>query len=202
MLDADRKLDFVAKNLEAQAKARASFDQRQQISLVPYADALAKRFTIDWASYVPPKPEFTGTRIIDDLPLEELVPYIDWSPFFSTWQLIGKYPKILGDAVVGEEARRLFADAQEELKVLLADKSIKARAVYGFWPANSDGDDIVLWTDEGRCTERARLHSLRQQLDKGDGKTNIALADFVAPKGVADYVGAFAVTAEIGRAHV
>ena len=228
LLDADRKPEFAARNLEAQAKARASFDQRQQISLVPYADALAKRFTIDWASYVPPKPEFTGTRIIDDLPLEELVPYIDWSPFFSTWQLIGKYPKILGDAVVGEEARKLFADAQDELKVLLADKCIKARAVYGFWPANSDGDDIVLWTDETRTQVLMRFPMLRQQWERVGQTSFRSLADYVAPSandqclstndqrnGVAanpsighsdlvighslsDYIGAFAVTAGHG----
>ncbi len=146
LLDPAQKADYAAKNLEAQAKARASFDQRQQVTLIPYADALAKRMTIDWANYTPPKPEFLGTRVIEDLPLEELVPYIDWSPFFSSWQLIGKYPKILNDAVVGEEARKLFADAQKELSLMLKDKSIKARGVYGFWPANSDGDDIVLWT--------------------------------------------------------
>ena len=182
LLDADRKPTFVAKNLEAQAKARASFDQRQQVTLVPYAEALAKRFTIDWANYTPPKPEFTGTRIIEDLPLEELVPYIDWSPFFSSWQLIGKYPKILNDAVVGEEARKLFADAQDELKVLLVDKSIKARAVYGFWPANADGDDIVLWTDETRTKELMRFPMLRQQWERVGQKDFRSLADYVAPE--------------------
>ena len=182
LLDADRKPEFVAKNLEAQAKAKASFDQRQQVSLVPYGEALGKRFTIDWANYTPPKPEFTGTRIIEDLPLEELVPYIDWSPFFSSWQLIGKYPKIFDDAVVGEEARKLFADAQTELKVLLADKSIKARGVYGFWPANSEGDDIVLWTDETRTKELMRFPMLRQQWERVGQTSFRSLADYVAPK--------------------
>lgn len=183
LLDADRKPAFVVKNLEAQVKAKASFDQRQQISLMPYADALAKRFTIDWANYVPPKPEFLGTRIIADLPLEELLPYIDWSPFFSSWQLIGKYPKILDDAVVGEEARKLFADAQDELRGLLGNKSIKARGVYGFWPANSDGDDIVLWTDETRMQELMRFPMLRQQWERVGQKDFRSLADYVAPKG-------------------
>jgi len=182
LLDADRKPAFVVKNLEAQVKAKASFDQRQEISLMPYADALAKRFTIDWANYVPPKPEFLGTRIIADLPLEELLPYIDWSPFFSSWQLIGKYPKILDDAVVGEEARKLFADAQDELRGLLRNKSIKARGVYGFWPANSDGDDIVLWTDETRMQELMRFPMLRQQWERVGQKDFRSLADYVAPK--------------------
>ncbi|MEJ7594749.1 MAG: methionine synthase [Planctomycetaceae bacterium] len=228
LLDADRKPEFVAKNLEAQAKARASFEQRQQVSLVPYADALVKRFRIDWSSYVPPKPEFTGTRIIENLPLEELVPYIDWSPFFSSWQLIGKYPKILNDAVVGEEARKLFADAQDELKKLLVDRSIKARGVYGFWPANSDGDDIVLWTNETRTKELMRLPMLRQQWERVGQKNFRSLADYIAPlandqclstndqrnavaanpsighsdlaigHSLTDYIGAFAVTAGQG----
>jgi 5-methyltetrahydrofolate--homocysteine methyltransferase len=181
LLDADQKASYVAKNLDAQEKARASFDQRQQVTLIPYADALSKRMTIDWASYSPPKPEFLGTRIIEDLPLEELVPYIDWSPFFSSWQLIGKYPKILNDAVVGEEARKLFADAQTELSLMLKDKSIKARGVYGFWPANSDGDDIVLWTDESRTKELKRFPMLRQQWERV-GQTNFrSLADYIAP---------------------
>jgi 5-methyltetrahydrofolate--homocysteine methyltransferase len=199
LLDADQKADYAAKNLEAQAKARASFDQRQQVTLIPYADALAKRMTIDWANYAPPKPEFMGTRVIEDLPLEELVPYIDWSPFFSSWQLIGKYPKILNDAIVGEEARKLFADAQAELQLMLKDKSIKARGVYGFWPANSDGDDIVLWTDETRTKELMRFPMLRQQWERV-GQTNYrSLADYVAPVAkIPDYIGAFAVTAGHG----
>ena len=101
LLDKDRKADFVAKNLEAQARAKASFDQRQQVKLVPYKEALAKRFTVNWDRYVPPVPEFTGIQVIEEMPLSELVKYIDWSPFFSSWQLVGKYPKILDDAVVG-----------------------------------------------------------------------------------------------------
>jgi 5-methyltetrahydrofolate--homocysteine methyltransferase len=199
LLDPAQKADYAAKNLEAQAKARASFDQRQQVTLIPYADALAKRMAIDWASYTPPKPEFLGTRIIEDLPLEELVPYIDWSPFFSSWQLIGKYPKILNDAVVGEEARKLFSDAQAELQLMLQDKSIKARGVYGFWPANSDGDDIVLWTDETRTKELMRFPMLRQQWERVGQTSYRSLADYVAPVAkTPDYIGAFAVTAGHG----
>ncbi len=211
LLDPAQKADFAKNNLEAQDKARASFDQRQQVALVPYADALAKRMTVDWSSYTPPKPSFLGTRVIEDLPLEELVPYIDWSPFFSSWQLIGKYPKILNDEVVGEEARKLFEDAQKELKLLLKDKSIRARGVYGFWPANSDGDDIVLWTDENRTKELMRFPMLRQQWERVGQRSFRSLADYIAPVTAgdkaesgkpkaksADYVGAFAVTAGHG----
>jgi 5-methyltetrahydrofolate--homocysteine methyltransferase len=215
LLDADRKPDFVAKNLESQAKAKASFDQRQQIALVPYADALAKRFQIDWTSYAPPKPAFLGTRVIEKLPLEELVPYIDWSPFFSSWQLIGKYPKILKDPVVGEEARKLFEDAQKELKGLLESNVVQAKGVYGFWAANSDGDDIILWTDDSRTRELMRFPMLRQQWERVGQKDFRSLADYIAPVAkhqssnsndqgnghsakVADYLGAFAVTAGHG----
>jgi len=199
LLDKDRKPDFIARNLKAQNQQRASFEQRQQQALVPYQEALAKRFAVDWSSYVPPRPEIIGLRVIHDLPLEELVPYIDWSPFFSSWQLIGKYPKILNDAIVGEEARRLFADAGKELKNMLADRSLSAKAVYGFWPANSDGDDIILWTDESRTTELMRFPMLRQQWERVGQRDFRSLADYVAPVGSgADYLGAFAVTAGHG----
>ena len=203
LLDKDSKAAFVQKNLGAQEKSRASFEQRQQATLVPYEDALAKRFTIDWNSYEPPTPEFTGTRIIENLPLAELVPYIDWSPFFSSWQLIGKYPRIFEDVVVGEEAKKLFDDAQAELKLLLADNRLTAKGVYGFWPANSDGDDIVLWTDESRSTELMRFPMLRQQWERVGQKDFRSLADYVVPvnggsASKPDYIGAFAVTAGHG----
>ncbi len=183
LLDPDRKPEFVAKNLEVQGvrKRRLSSVSRSHWFLMQ--DALAKRLTIDWSKYSPPKPEFPGTRIIEDLPLEELVPYIDWSPFFNSWQLIGKYPGILNDPVVGDEARKLFADAQTELKTLLTNKSIKARAVYGFWPANSCGDDIVLWTDDTRTNELMRFPMLRQQWERVGQNSFRSLADYVAPKG-------------------
>ncbi|MCA9063806.1 MAG: methionine synthase, partial [Planctomycetaceae bacterium] len=204
LLDRTRKPEFVQRNQEAQDKQRASFEQRQQATLVPYEQALSSRFSIDWSSYVPPKPEFTGVRVIDDLPLAELVPFIDWSPFFSSWQLIGKYPRILNDDVVGEEARRLFEDAQQELQRLLADRTLKARAVYGFFPANSSGDDLILWTDDGRTQELMRIPMLRQQWERVGQKDFRSLADYVAPAAedggihLADYVGAFAVTAGHG----
>jgi 5-methyltetrahydrofolate--homocysteine methyltransferase len=203
LLDPERKPEFTARNTDAQNRARAAFDQRQQQTLVPYADALARRFKIDWPSYSPPRPEFTGVRTIDSLPLEELVPFIDWSPFFSSWQLIGKYPKIFSDPVVGDEARKLFDDAQTELKSLLANRSLVAKGVYGFFPANSDGDDIVLWTDDSRTTELMRFPMLRQQWERVGQKDFRSLSDYIAPKchhhpGRDDYIGAFAVTAGHG----
>jgi 5-methyltetrahydrofolate--homocysteine methyltransferase len=144
-----------------------------------------------------PVPTFTGPRTLAPYPLEDLVPYIDWTPFFQTWELAGHYPAILTDPVVGETARTLYADAQELLGRIVRDNLLEARAAFGFWPANGDGDDILLYTDDSRTTVAARLHMLRQQIDKkGDGRPNHCLADFVAPRdsGVADYMGAFAVT--------
>lgn len=198
LLDPESKPAFVQANVDAQEKARASFQKRSEAKLIPYDEALNKRFSIDWGEYTPPVPAFTGTRVIEDLPLEELVPFIDWSPFFSSWQLIGKYPRIFDDEVVGEEARKLFDDAQQELKSLLDNKQLTARAIYGFWPANSDGDDIILWKDEERTEERLRFPMLRQQWERVGQSDFRSLSDYVAPiaegKPSADYIGAFAVT--------
>jgi 5-methyltetrahydrofolate--homocysteine methyltransferase len=207
LLDHDRKPDFVRKNADLQERAREAFGRRQQATLVPYADALARRFAVDWDNYSPPKPEFIGTRVIKDLPLEKLVPYIDWSPFFASWQLIGKYPRIFDDKKIGDEAKKLFADAEAELRQLLSEHRLQARGVYGFWPANSDGDDVVLWTDESRTKELMRFPMLRQQWKRRGQEDFRSLADYVAPTqngsagpvaSAGDYVGAFAVTAGHG----
>jgi 5-methyltetrahydrofolate--homocysteine methyltransferase len=202
LLDADSKPAFARKNLEDQERARAAFGQRQQAKLVPYEEALKHRFTPDWSATEFPKPDFTGTRVIDDLPLGELVPLIDWSPFFSSWQLVGKYPRIFEDEVIGEEARRLFDDAQTELNLLLQKQSLTAKAVYGFWPANSDGDDVILWTDNSRASELMRFPMLRQQWERKGQSDFRSLADYVAPAdnnpAFQDYIGAFAVTAGHG----
>ncbi|KAB2917940.1 MAG: methionine synthase [Hyphomicrobiaceae bacterium] len=166
--------------------------------------ARENKYKIDWSAYAPPKPSFLGSRAFKSYKLTELVPYIDWTPLFQTWELSGKYPRILEDNVVGAEAKKLFADAQAMLKRLIAEKWLTANAVIGFWPANADGDDIRLFTDEARGVPFATLHTLRQQMarDNKRDRANTALADFVAPKasGLADYVGAFAVTAGIGEA--
>jgi len=164
------------------------------------AAARANAFHGDWHHYVPPKPAFLGIRIFDHYPLREIVPYIDWSPFFHTWELAGSYPKILDDEVVGEHARTLFKDAKAMLETLVEEEWLTARAVVGFFPANTSGDDIVLYADEARKETLTILHHLRQQAAKPPGQPNYCLSDFVAPaeSGVPDYIGGFAVTAGHG----
>jgi 5-methyltetrahydrofolate--homocysteine methyltransferase len=171
---------------------------------LPLQAARDNRFKIDWDGYTPPKPQFLGTRAFTGYDLAELVPYIDWTPFFSTWELTGKYPRILDDNVVGPEAKKLFADAQAMLKRMVAEKWVTANAVVGLWPANAVGDDIDLYPDDSRKNKLGTLHTLRQQMARENrrDRANTALSDFVAPKesGLADYVGMFAVTAGIGEA--
>jgi 5-methyltetrahydrofolate--homocysteine methyltransferase len=142
-----------------------------------------------------------GTHQLADVPLAELIDFIDWTPFFATWELNGKFPAIFNDAKIGEAARGLFDDAQEMLRRIAAERWFEARAVIGLWPANSEGDDILVFADEARSTPIAALHTLRQQLPRREGRANVALADFVAPRAsaLADYIGAFAVTAGIGE---
>ncbi|MBI3790190.1 MAG: cobalamin B12-binding domain-containing protein, partial [Gemmatimonadetes bacterium] len=186
---------------EYQAVREARADRATQAPRQPIAAARANKAKIDYLAHVPPVPTFTGVRTFDDVPLEELVGRIDWTPFFQTWELAGHYPDILKDPVVGEAARSLWADAQAMLDRVVRERWLKARAVVGFWPANSDGaEDIVLFADHARTTPLATVHTLRQQMVKGDGRPNWALADLVAPKatGVADWFGAFAVTTGLG----
>ncbi|SIO06686.1 methionine synthase [Vannielia litorea] len=162
---------------------------------LPLAAARANAMQIDWEGYAVPEPAFTGARVIDDWDLAEIARYIDWTPFFRTWELKGVYPRILEDATYGEAARALFADAQAMLQRIIGEAWFGPRAVLGFWPANRAGDDIRLFTDDSRGTELATLHTLRQQTAKRKDSPNLALADFVAPEGVADWVGGFVVTA-------
>ena len=162
---------------------------------VPLATARANAMQIDFSDYTVPAPTFTGARVIDDWDLAEIAKYIDWTPFFRTWELKGVYPKILEDDRQGEAARALFADAQAMLERIIHEKWFGPRAVAGFWPANSQGDDIALFKSEDRTEPLATLHTLRQQHAKRPGRPNLALSDFVAPKGVRDYVGGFVVTA-------
>ena len=171
---------------------------------LPLEAARNNAFKIDWSAFRPVRPSFLGTRQFKAYPLAELVPYIDWTPFFSTWELVGKYPRILDDNVVGGEARKLFADAEALLARLVAGNWLTANAVIGFWPSHAVGDDIELYDDEGRGSRRATLHTLRQQMARENlrDRAHTALADFVAPKasGIADHVGAFAVTTGVGEA--
>ena len=168
-----------------------------------YAQAIAAKASFDWSTYNPVQPTFTGARVLDNIDLNVLAEYIDWTPFFISWDLAGKYPRILTDEVVGEAATALFEDAQAMLRKLIDEKLISARAVFGFWPANQvENDDIEVYGDDGQSL--ARLHHLRQQIIKTDGKPNFSLADFVAPKdsGVTDYIGGFITTAGIGAEEV
>lgn len=170
---------------------------------ITVAAARANAFGIDWSQYTPPKPTFLGTRAFENYDLARLVPYIDWSPFFATWELRGRHPAILSDNVVGAEAKKLFADAEALLEKIVHEKWLKASAVIGFWPANSAGDDIELYKDEERHSSLAVLHTLRQQIarDERRDRAHTALSDFIAPKasGRADYIGGFAVTAGLGE---
>jgi 5-methyltetrahydrofolate--homocysteine methyltransferase len=165
-------------------------------------DARANALKLDWSgAYVPPKPSFLGTQVLADYPIAELIDYIDWSPFFATWELTGKFPAILDDAKVGAAARSLYDDAQAMLRRIVDERWFRASAVVGFWPAATAGDDILVFADEPRGQPMAALHTLRQQLTRREGRANIALADFVAPRasGIADYIGAFTVTAGLGE---
>jgi 5-methyltetrahydrofolate--homocysteine methyltransferase len=197
---AEARPDLDRENRAMQQREREAFARRRQRKLVPYAEAVRRRFTIDWQAPAIARPEFLGARVLRDFPLQEIVPYIDWSPFFMAWELSGKYPGILQDPRAGEEARKLFRDANDLLERIVAQKLLHAHGVYGFFPANADGDDLVVFTDETRSHERLRFHMLRQQWER-EGQTSFrSLADYVAPvaSGLADYVGAFAVTAGAG----
>jgi 5-methyltetrahydrofolate--homocysteine methyltransferase len=169
-----------------------------QLSL---AQARARKFKIDWARYTPPTPRLLGIKTFDAYPLAELVPYIDWMPFFNAWEFVGKFPDVLTDPVVGEAASNLYADATKMLDRLVRERWLKARAVVGLFPANTVGDDdIEVYTDESRSAPRMQLHQLRQQKAKSAEQAQLCLSDFVAPaaSGRADYIGAFAVTTGIG----
>ncbi len=182
----------------AETHARGMAEKRR----VTLDAARASRFAIDWAGYVPPRPTFLGTRRLLDYPVADLVPYIDWTPFFAAWEIKGTYPLLLDDPKVGEAARGLYDDARAMLRQMVGEGWLRANAVVGFWPAAADGDDIVVYADEARTAERARLHALRQQIARQNSKRgHVALSDFVAPRaaGLADYVGGFAVTAGIGE---
>jgi 5-methyltetrahydrofolate--homocysteine methyltransferase len=196
----DQRPAFERDNRAFQEAERAAFGRRKERKLVPYDQALARRVALDWAAAPIDTPAFLGTRVLRDFPLGEIVPYIDWSPFFMAWELKGKYPAILDDPRVGVEARKLLASAQELLERIVRERRLKAQAVYGFFPANTEGDDVIVYADESRAHERLRLPMLRQQWER-EGQTSFrSLADYIAPtaSGRGDYIGAFAVTAGCG----
>jgi 5-methyltetrahydrofolate--homocysteine methyltransferase len=201
LISEDQKPAFVEKNGEDQKRLRDEYaNKNADKKLISISDARQRRTPIDWATTRIDVPEFLGPRVIWNQSLEELVHYIDWSPFFHTWELRGRFPKIFDDPEVGEQARSLFEDAQKLLQDIVKGKLFTARGVYGFWPANSVGDDIEIYTDESRSEVLTTFHMLRQQMAKPAGQFNHSLADYIAPResGRADYLGAFAVTAGHG----
>jgi len=202
LLSQTEKRKFLAATEADYVKVREQFARGQgNRARATIQEARNNAFTPDWTAYDPPKPSFLGTRTFAPYDLPDLRAHIDWTPFFASWELIGRYPAILEDEVVGKAATDLFADAQRMLDRIIQEGLLEARGVVGFWPANTDGDDVVVYADERRETELGRLHTLRQQMLKtGEGQSNVAMADFVAPVGTRpDYVGAFAVTAGHGE---
>jgi 5-methyltetrahydrofolate--homocysteine methyltransferase len=187
---------FVAETAAEYQKIRDQRAGAGQSALVPLDQARANGFTPDFAAHPPVKPAFTGTMTIDDVTVDTLIPYIDWTPFFRAWELHGNYPAILEDAVVGESATSLFADAQAMLKRIAAENWLHPKGAVAIWPARRDGDDVLLFTDESRTAELAHLPFLRQQIAKRDGRANMCLADFVHPD--VDWLGGFAVQAGEG----
>jgi 5-methyltetrahydrofolate--homocysteine methyltransferase len=203
LLSAERRDDYVTDLRKDYARIADSHargeEQKRRISL---AAARANALKFDWnGNYRPTRPLTIGTTVLSDQSIADLVPYIDWSPFFSTWELAGKFPAILNDDKFGAAARALYDDARAMLSRIIDENWFSARAVAGFWPANANGDDILVYSDEARRTPLATLHTLRQQLARREGRANVALADFLAPcdSGIADYIGAFIVTTGIGE---
>jgi 5-methyltetrahydrofolate--homocysteine methyltransferase len=229
VLDASRAVGVVSSLLsdelkgEFDEKTRAEYarlreehaSKSSEKKLITLEQARANRTPIDWADYIPPKPEFLGVRVYAtgqgsprvsragdlqsrSITLSDLIPFIDWSPFFHTWELRGRYPAIFDDPTVGKHARELFDDAQKLLNRISSEKLLTARGVFAFWPAKAVGDDVEVYTDETRTERLATFHFLRQQMKKPSGQFNHSLADFIAPEPSLDYLGGFAVTAGIG----
>jgi 5-methyltetrahydrofolate--homocysteine methyltransferase len=221
VLDASRSVGVCSNLLNKEGKAgytktlkqdyeltRDNYNKKKVVKVfLGINDARKNQYQINLNGSIPKAPSFTGTKVLENYPLEELVPYIDWTPFFHTWELRGSYPKIFDDTFVGDEAKKLFNDAQELLKRIIDEKLFTAKAVFGFWPANSVGDDIVLEVGSPQSADDASsqisnhksqitIHTLRQQAEKPRGEAHYALSDFIAPKetGIKDYFGGFAVT--------
>ena len=221
LVNQDSRQRLAKENRANQEELRKRHASGQDHSpLLSLAEARDRKFEPDWAIEDIPAPAFIGRRLlatdanspsiveaarrtetpIEHIPLSDIASYIDWSPFFHTWELRGRYPKIFDDPSVGDEAKKLFADAEELLALILDEHSLQARGAIAFWPANSDGDDIVTFSDPDRTTRLATFHTLRQQAPRSDGKPNFALADFIAPlsSGRPDFLGGFVVTAGLG----
>ncbi len=201
LMSQDNRDEYIQNIKQEYEKAReAHLNKRSDKRFLSIDEARSNKYQIDLESFAPVKPSFTGTKVFEAFSLKELVPYIDWTPFFHTWELRGSYPKIFDDKNIGVEAKKLFDDAQQMLQKVIDNNLLQASGVIGFWPANSVGDDIELYSDESRTQLLARIHTLRQQAEKAAGEPYYALSDFIAPKesGVPDYFGGFAVTTGIG----
>jgi 5-methyltetrahydrofolate--homocysteine methyltransferase len=201
LMSQNDKTAFIQDVQAKQQKTREAYETKKIAKpLLPLEDARKRRLDIDWEATEIPKPSFLGTKVMEEVSLETLVPVIDWSPFFHAWELRGKYPKIFEDPVVGPKAKELFDDAQKLLNEIIDGKLLRAKGVYGLFPANSQGDDITIYASETRSENISVFHTLRQQIEKPQGDFHYALADFVAPQssGKADYIGGFAVTTGIG----
>jgi 5-methyltetrahydrofolate--homocysteine methyltransferase len=212
VLDASRAVDVVSSllgsgkkefdraNREAQAEIREKYAARRERPMLSYEQARANRLRLNWEDLEISSPWFVGRRYLDEVPLDDVAKYIDWTFFFSAWELKGRFPGILDHPEYGAAARELYENATTLLAKIIKEKLLTVRAVYGFWPANTDGDDIVVYKDDSRRATYARFPMLRQQEVLADERPNLSLADFVAPveSGVPDYLGMFAVTAGIG----
>ena len=206
LVDEHTRRQLIAQTHDRYDRIRADRASRSaQSQLLPLNEARQRRLGFDWDSTVTESPTFIGAKVFDDYSLDELVDYISWTPFFGAWELRGAFPAILKSPTYGEEAKRLFSDAQHLLRKMIDEKALTAKATIGFFPANSVGDDVEIYTDDSRNQVKATLHFLRQQWDKSRQRANLpqqdfCLADFIGPKesGVADYIGAFVVTVGIG----
>jgi 5-methyltetrahydrofolate--homocysteine methyltransferase len=215
LLSPTQRDEYIAQNRVEHERARVAHENKKPSKpLIPIAESRKRGFVTDWKTVDIATPDFTGLKVIDDLPLKEIREYIDWSPFFHAWEIRGRYPALLDDPEVGARCRELFNDAQKLLDQLLNKKQVRGKAVYGFFPANSGAsvvaaavpgggrspDDIILYTDDSRKQILTTFHTLRQQMDKPEDQSNYALADFIAPKdsGRKDYLGVFALTTGLG----
>jgi 5-methyltetrahydrofolate--homocysteine methyltransferase len=202
LVSPSRRGDFLGRNREEQARLRKAHDSRRSAKpLLALDEARRRRTPIDWSSYEPPRPSFQGVKTLDPVALQDLVEYIDWTPFFAVWELRGVYPRIFENPDWGDKAREVFEDAQKMMGTLLGNGALGARATYGFFPAGAVGDDIEVYEDDSRDHVRATFPMLRQQTARKEGEPQLSLADFVAPRdgGPPDWIGAFAVTAGLGE---
>ena len=201
LLNAERKEEFSNTIKAEYTQLQEQYAQRKpKQSALSLHQARDNQVAIDWASYQPTTPQFIGTKVIDSVDVATLIPYIDWTPFFRSWQLAGHFPELLEDKIIGDTARSLYADAEAMLSTLVRDKIIQPRGIIGLYPAAAHGDDVVVYSDESRSTPLERFHFIRQQMSKSSGKFNQCLSDYIAPQhcDCKSYIGFFAVTTGLG----